>query len=154
MNVKTNPNVIPLCDILLVLLIIFMVITPMAQVGIDIKLPERRSKDITCGVPNLVVTIEGENMFRINRESFTKLEDLERRLAEIYINREDKVVFVQAVDPRLKYKHLVKTVDSIRHAGLTNICVIPSPKENRRFAPVPVIQRNSKVKNKLKGNQI
>ncbi|MBU1185430.1 MAG: biopolymer transporter ExbD, partial [Acidobacteria bacterium] len=43
MALNAEPNVVPLCDILLVLLIIFMVITPMVQKGIDIKLPETQA---------------------------------------------------------------------------------------------------------------
>ena len=146
MKVKNNPNVIPLCDILLVLLIIFMVITPMAQVGIDIKLPERWG-EVTRGGPAVIVTIEGEKMFRVNQEAFTKLEDMEKRLEEIYIHRQDKTIFIQA-DSKLKYRHLVQTVDAVRHAGLVDICVIPSPKENRRAVPVPIIQRELKGKSK------
>lgn len=51
---KAEPNVVPLCDVLLVLLIIFMVITPMVQLGIDVKLPEVQASDSKSGqIPTL-----------------------------------------------------------------------------------------------------
>ena len=56
---KAEPNVVPLCDVLLVLLIIFMVITPMVQMGIDVKLPEVQTSDSKSGQdPNVIVLQE------------------------------------------------------------------------------------------------
>jgi len=125
MVTKTNPNVVPLCDILLVLLIIFMVITPMVQAGVDVKLPETGPPP--PGKP-IVLTIEKEGLITVNKDEFRDLELLEKWLAEIYRYRSDKTIFVQS-HKQVLYKYVVKVIDLIKGAGVDNLCLMPQQKQ-------------------------
>ena len=88
---RAEPNVVPLCDILLVLIIIFMVITPMVQKGIDVKLPETTAE--SGGTPQglIVLTLKKDMSVMINQESIS-LELLPSRLQTIYSTRQDKTI--------------------------------------------------------------
>ena len=126
MVTKASPNVVPLCDILLVLLIIFMVITPMVQAGVDIKLP------VTEGPPPpgkpIVLTIENEGLINVNRKEFTDLELLGKWLASVYQTRPDSTIFVQA-RKNVLYKYVVKVIDLVKGVGVDNVCLMPQGKQ-------------------------
>jgi biopolymer transport protein TolR len=144
MEIKNSPNVVPLCDILLVLLIIFMVITPMATVGIDVKLPDppRKGPIDDPKVP-IILTIEGENAFKLNREFYTDLNALKERLTEVFNIRSDKTIFVKA-DHKIAYQTLINTIDVVKVSGADTICVIPTPVKGStgQQQPIPVYNRN------------
>jgi len=123
MVTKANPNVVPLCDILLVLLIIFMVITPMVQAGVDIKLP---AGDGPREGP-IVLTIEKNGFVTVNKEQFTDLELLEKRLTDLYRTRIDSTIFVQS-HKHVLYKNVVKVIDLVKGVGVDNVCLIPQKK--------------------------
>ena len=122
MVTKASPNVVPLCDILLVLLIIFMVITPMVQAGVDIKLPITVTEP-PPGKP-IVLTIEKEGLITVNKDEFRDLEILEKWLADVYRYRSDKTIFVQS-HKHVLYKYVVKVIDLVKGVGVENVCLMP-----------------------------
>ncbi len=143
MEIKNSPNVVPLCDILLVLLIIFMVITPLAQVGIDVKLPDPPTRPGPDPKVPIVLTIEEGGVFQLNRETYLNSKTLEIRLKEIFGPRADKTIFVKA-DHKIAYQTLIDTMDVLKVSMIDTICVIPTPGEGQTGQPraIPVYERN------------
>ncbi len=122
---KSEPNVVPLCDILLVLLIIFMVITPVLQKGIDIKLPETSAADEGGGGPSnaIVLTMERDRTIKLNQDVI-ELNLLESRLRDMYQIRQDKTIFIRA-DESLPYQDVLRIIDIAKGAGIETLGVIP-----------------------------
>jgi len=122
---KSDPNVVPLCDILLVLLIIFMVITPTLQKGIDIKLPEKVEAEqgqSTANTIMLVIEDSGKSL-RLNQMAIEK-DFLELRLREVFNVRSDKTLFIR-VDEDTPYKQVMEILDIVRGAGIETLGLIP-----------------------------
>ncbi len=114
-------NVTPLIDVLLVLLIIFMIISPIKPSSFAAKIPEKPRDPgdaIFCGGYTLVVTINRGGGYALNRESFSALDALQARLRDALDGRPDdrKTVFLKA--PRtLPYGEVVKVIDVMKASG-------------------------------------
>ncbi|HUU06607.1 MAG TPA: biopolymer transporter ExbD [Patescibacteria group bacterium] len=123
---KSEPNVVPLCDILLVLLIIFMVITPVLQKGIDVKLPETQQAEEgrgPVGSSAIVLTLESNQTIKINQDT-VDFNLLENTLRDLYQTRTDKTIFIRA-DEGLYYKDVLHIIDIAKGAGIEVLGVIP-----------------------------
>ncbi len=120
---KSDPNVVPLCDILLVLLIIFMVITPAMQKGIDVKLPESGGEEQAPQSSSYVLTLEKGNVIKLNQETVDPTL-LEERLRQIFQTRQDKTIFIRAEDDT-PYREVLKIIDIAKGAGIEVLGVIP-----------------------------
>src|SRR5580704_11999405 len=120
--VMAAPNVIPMADIMLVLLIIFMVITPMLQKGLTVDMAKAEN---AVKMPNadkddaiiIGVTRDGKT-YMGNRE--IGLDQITNEVKDQLSNRLDKTVYVRS-DRRAKYGDVVKAVDEVRSAGVENL---------------------------------
>ncbi|MFW6136836.1 MAG: ExbD/TolR family protein [Candidatus Aminicenantaceae bacterium] len=120
---QAEPNVVPLCDVLLVLLIIFMVITPVVQKGIDIKLPETTADTSSTPKGLIVLTVKKGGIVEINQEAI-ELNMLQNRLRNIYEARQNKTVFIRA-DAELPYSAVMEVIDIARGVGVEETGIIP-----------------------------
>lgn len=118
---KWEPNIVPLCDILLIIMIIFMVIAPGFNKSMDICLPGLvESYPIRTGL----VVIDKDTSITFNRKPVT-IEKLSETLSDYYNGRVNKSVYVCA-NKHLAYKHVVKLIDVIKAAGINQVLLSTS----------------------------
>jgi biopolymer transport protein ExbD len=121
-NVQPDMNVTPLVDVVLVLLIIFMVVTPMLQKGMSVDMVKTRtSKDMPDADKDdaIIVAVTKNGDLFLGTTKIAK-EDLAGQIKDRIANRLDKTVFVKS-DARAKYKNVVAAVDEIRSAGVDTL---------------------------------
>ena len=123
-GLKSEINVTPLVDVVLVLLIIFMVIIPLTQVGYDVNTPPPTPSTVVPP-PNpdqLIVRMERDGRIFINKEAVAESE-FSGRFRSVIKNREKKIVFF-AADGELSYERVAAFMDLCRDAGATNIGIV------------------------------
>lgn len=119
---KSDINITPYIDILLVLLIIFMVITPVRQMDLDVKVPQQNNDTQEKPVvdPSVIVVSIGESMqIAVNNEE-TNISQLGPKLQEIYSARANKNMFVSA-SQKLPYGDVVRIIDIAKGAGVGDV---------------------------------
>jgi biopolymer transport protein TolR len=124
-GLKSDINVTPLVDVVLVLLIIFMVLTPLLQLGYDVNVPPKATAQSAMDVVNkqqLIVTQTVPEKVYLNREQID-VKQLPLRLTDILKKRNDKTVFFSA-DDELNYGVVISTMDMIRNSGAAKIGII------------------------------
>jgi biopolymer transport protein ExbD len=136
--VMAAPNVIPMADIMLVLLIIFMVVTPMLQKGVSVDMAKvNNAEDMQNADKDdaiiLAVTRDGK-MYLGSKQ--IALSEITTSVKDQIANRLDKTVFVRS-DARAKYGDVVKAVDEVRSAGVDNLGLLTEKNQKGGAAPPP-----------------
>ena len=127
-NVKSDINVTPLVDVVLVLLIIFMVVTPMLQKGQAVRLPQSSNPPKKPDDKNqiLVVINEKQDMW-IEKDKMSEAQ-FEGRIKETYERNPGSSIVIKA-DSRLTYGDVKKTMLKIKEAGFAQVGLIAEKKE-------------------------
>ena len=127
--VKSEPNVVPLCDILLVLLIIFMVVTPLVKKGVDVRLPTALNMIDFPETPEMVLSIREDGSLYLNQELVTE-ENLATALEEVLQTASDKKLYLRA-DQDLEFGRLVEIIAPLKEAGVEIVGIIAEKKTDR-----------------------
>jgi biopolymer transport protein TolR len=137
-DVMAAPNVIPMADIMLVLLIIFMVITPMLQNGLSVdmaralnvdKMPDAQKDDA------IIVAVTRDGRLYLGRNPIN-LDQITDQVKDLLTDRPDKTVYVRS-DARAKYGDVVKAVDEVRSAGVDTLGLLTEQIPPKNAPPPP-----------------
>jgi biopolymer transport protein TolR len=124
-NEVSDPNITPMIDVLLVLLVIFIIVQPLLQKTMDVQLPKEEKEKVADPSAQIILQIEPGGVYRINTLQVAKSQ-LQQKLNDIYRNRPQKVIFVKA-NPNVIYQDVIEAMDMARGAGVKVMgAVLPS----------------------------
>jgi len=132
-GVKSEPNVVPMIDIMLVLLIIFMIVTPVISAGFQAQMPQARNvMDDKEEPDNIVLGIDREGNYYLDPGTGTispvRATDLETALTQLYQNRTtDRILYFKA-DNNLEYGAIEDAMLMARKAGVRVLAAITEPR--------------------------
>jgi biopolymer transport protein ExbD len=134
-GVKADINVTPLVDVMLVLLIIRMIVAPLLQQGVSVKLPQAAN---TTEKPDTqeqtVLAIDSNRRLYLNAVPVLK-DDLQRRVTEILENKKDRIVIIKA-DEDVEYSAVMDAMDALRASGIEDMGLITDPRRGGSTAKV------------------
>lgn len=125
-------NIVPLVDIMLVLLIIFMVTAPLLQEGIDVDLPQASASAAPSGKDDKIITINKNGEIFLSNDPATTYnsETLGSRLASLFEGQSDKVVYLRA-DRNVPYGSVVQVMSACKQAGIERIGMVTEPETTK-----------------------
>lgn len=120
-------NIIPLVDIMLVLLIIFMITAPMMQHGMNIDVPKLTTKPLPAKEEPQILSITKDQRLILNEKKI-ELKDLKPAIQFLFSNKQNKEIFLKA-DKDVPYGFVVTCMGLIREAGVEKINIVTKPQE-------------------------
>jgi biopolymer transport protein TolR len=121
-------NIIPLVDVTLVLLLIFMLTAPLMYRGVDVNLPKTSGKPTTVE-ERMVLTLSKDQNVYLN-DKLIPMASLEQVLSDMFKNRQDKTIYLRA-DQALQYGFVVETMDRVRRSGIEKLGMVTEPTRTR-----------------------
>jgi biopolymer transport protein TolR len=128
-DVKSEPNVVPLCDVLLVLLIIFMIATPLIHKGVDVTIPSALNAINMPQTLEIILAIKKDGTMFLKEQQVTK-ENLPTAIEEALLNASDKRLYLRA-DEDLEFGNIVEIIVLLKNAGVDVVGIITEPKTER-----------------------
>ena len=126
-GVKSDINVTPLVDVMLVLLIIMMLVAPLLQQGVSVKLPTAANTTDKPDVQDQAVLAIGPDKHMYLQAQPIQEGDLARRITEFLENKKEKIVVIKA-DEEVEYSAVMAAMDQLRQAGIEDIGLITERK--------------------------
>ena len=134
-------NVTPMVDIMLVLLIIFMVVTPLLQSGVSVALPkDMNNPEVDKAIikeSSVVISITADNMYYIGKDKVETI-DLQGKITKAMENKkpEERIVYIKS-DVGANYGSVVEVINTVRQAGIDQIGLVADKKKGGPEAPAP-----------------
>ncbi len=144
-KVNSNINVTPMVDVMLVLLIIFMVITPMLQKGVSVDLAKVNNPEQMPDADKedaLIVAVMKDGKIFFGNDQ-VQPDSLAQRVKDRIANRVDKRVYIRA-DARARYGSVVEVVDNVRSAGVDQLGLLTDQRKNTN-TPAPTVPTGSQA---------
>ncbi len=133
-EVNSEPNVIPMIDIMLVMLIIFMVSQPLSRQAIDVQVPPQETATRSNAQANqIVLELLADGGYAINTQPVPK-DQLDTQIHAIFDSRPTKLMFVKSAPDRT-YQDVIEAMDVARGAGVQVIGFTPAPSEGAAATP-------------------
>ena len=129
-------NVVPYIDVTLVLLIIFMITTPMLQTGVDVDLPEAEAANVEQkeGVPPIVISLKADGHYYLNTDGQTDEEiqpdEINEKVETALVDKKNPQVLINA-DKNIDYGSVVKVMASLKTAGVANVGLMTRPGDSQ-----------------------
>jgi biopolymer transport protein ExbD/biopolymer transport protein TolR len=131
MSAINEINVTPMVDVMLVLLIIFMVITPMLSKGVSVDLVRTRNPvamDEADAEDAVVVAVTRDGQVFLGTSKLEALDELTSRVSDVVSNRIDKTVYIKC-DARSRYERVVEVVNAVRTSGVDQVGLLTEKEE-------------------------
>lgn len=128
LSMVTDPNVVPMIDVLLVLLIIFMLgVVVLQRRAFDLQLPEQEGN--ASGAPPLILSISKGPRYTLNGRDLP-MGNLEGLLRDVFRGRRERILFVKG-ERSLSYQEVVRAFDAARGAGIEVTAIVPGTQPTR-----------------------
>src|SRR4029453_7221883 len=130
-GIKADINVTPLVDVMLVLLIIMMIVAPLLQQGVSVKLPvATNTTENPATQQQTGLAIDSNRRLYLNAVPVLK-DDLQRRVTEILENKKDRIVIIKA-DEDVEYSAVMDAMDQLRASGIEDMGLITDPRNTSK----------------------
>ncbi len=128
-ELNSEINIIPLVDIMLVLLIIFMVAAPMMNDSVDVQLPKAKAKSAGVQEESVILTVQKNETIYIGKNKI-EFSELDKRLTQMFANRLKKEVFIKA-DEAVPHGFVIRVMAAVQTAGIFRISFMTDPVNNK-----------------------